>query len=234
MLSCMRYPGGKGKCFRQLINLMSLHEVYIESHLGGGAVMRNKRPATRSIGIDLDSALLQRWDGIKVPGMELVNDDACRYLGQFPFSGAELVYVDPPYLPQTRRRDRVYRCDYTDSDHVELLELLRTLPCSVMVSGYNSDLYNEALSDWRRVSFDAKTHVDVRQEMVWMNYAEPSVLHDARYLGANFRERQQIRRRQATIRRRVQAMPATERSEFIRWMIETFGSVEEGLCSVRV
>ncbi|WDM74795.1 DNA adenine methylase [Xanthomonas sp. NCPPB 1638] len=211
---------------------MPKHEVYIESHLGGGAVMRNKRPAKRSVGIDLDPATLQRWNGIHIPNMELVNEDALTYLNRFSLAGTELIYVDPPYLPKTRRRERVYRFDYSINDHVALLDLLRTLPCAVMVSGYENELYNDMLSGWRRVTFNAKTHVEVRQESVWMNYAEPAVLHDARYLGTNFRERQQIQRRQATIRRRVQEMPTVERSEFMRWMNENFGSAEEGLCSV--
>lgn len=233
MLRHMRYPGGKGKCFQRLINLMPVHEVYIESHLGGGAVMRNKRPAKHNIGVDLDPEVLQRWNGTEVSNVQLVNEDACMYLSRFPFSGSELVYVDPPYLPWTRRRQRIYRCDYSVEDHVALLDLLCTLPCAVMISGYDSELYDDLLSGWRKATFDAKTHVEVRRESVWMNYAEPVVLHDARYLGANFRERQQIRRRQATIRRRVLAMPATERTEFMRWMNETFGSAQEGICKAR-
>ncbi|MBS0352463.1 MAG: DNA adenine methylase, partial [Proteobacteria bacterium] len=48
----MSYPGGKGKCYQRLINLMPPHETYIETHLGSGAVLRNKRPAKTTIGID--------------------------------------------------------------------------------------------------------------------------------------------------------------------------------------
>ncbi len=54
MIRVMSYPGGKGKCYQRLINLMPPHETYIESHLGGGAVLRNKRPAKANIGIDAD------------------------------------------------------------------------------------------------------------------------------------------------------------------------------------
>lgn len=196
--------------------------------------MRNKRPAKRNIGIELDPAALQQWDKISIPNMELINGNALVQLGEFKFSGAELVYADPPYLLQTRRGGRIYRCEYAIDDHIALLKLLRTLPCAVMVSGYDSNLYNDMLSDWRRVTFNAKTHTEVRQESVWMNYPEPTVLHDARYLGANFRERQQIQRRQATIRRRVETMPAAERSEFIRWIGETFDPSKEALCNARV
>lgn len=212
---------------------MPEHEVYIESHLGGGAVIRNKRPAKRNIGIERDPATVLRWKEINIPSIELINGDAISHLREFKFSGAELVYADPPYLQETRRGGRIYRFEYSTEDHIALLNLLRTLPCAVMISGYDSDLYNELLSDWRRVTFNAKTHAEVRQESVWMNYPEPAVLHDTRYLGANFRERQQIQRRQTTMRRRVESMPAAERSEFIRWIGETFGQNKEALCNAR-
>ena len=45
----MSYPGGKGGVFHKLINLMPPHEIYIETHLGSGAVIRNKRLAQRNI-----------------------------------------------------------------------------------------------------------------------------------------------------------------------------------------
>jgi len=56
MLPAMTYPGGKNGSgvYQTIINLMLPHEVYIEPFLGGGAVMRQKRPALLNIGIDLD------------------------------------------------------------------------------------------------------------------------------------------------------------------------------------
>ena len=41
----MNYPGGKGGVYQRLINLMPPHDVYIETHLGGEAIIRNKKPA---------------------------------------------------------------------------------------------------------------------------------------------------------------------------------------------
>jgi len=49
-----------------------------------------------------------------------------------------LVYSDPPYLHATRSSGRRYRFDYAEADHVELLTLLTSLPCQVIVSGYPS------------------------------------------------------------------------------------------------
>jgi len=43
------------------------------------------------------------------------------------FTGRELLYCDPPYLLHTRTSKRRYRYEYTEADHVRLLELLKTL-----------------------------------------------------------------------------------------------------------
>ena len=51
--------GGKGQIYRQLINEMPPHEVYVAVFCGHDSVMRNKRPAGLNIGIDLDSVALQ-------------------------------------------------------------------------------------------------------------------------------------------------------------------------------
>jgi hypothetical protein len=44
-----------------LINLMPPHLVYCEPFLGGGAVMRLKRPAEYNIGVDLDAGVIAAW-----------------------------------------------------------------------------------------------------------------------------------------------------------------------------
>ncbi|MEN3485593.1 DNA adenine methylase, partial [Pseudomonas aeruginosa] len=103
---------------------MPPHQTYIESHLGGGAVMRNKKAAQRNIGLDLDAKVIELWES-KLPGTcELHQVDAVSFLKSYAFEGEELVYVDPPYFPETRRREKVYRCDYTESDHIRLLRCL--------------------------------------------------------------------------------------------------------------
>lgn len=47
--------------YHRLINLMPPHPVYCEPFLGGGAVMRLKRPAAYNIGVDLDGAVIASW-----------------------------------------------------------------------------------------------------------------------------------------------------------------------------
>ncbi len=57
------YPGGKSGAgvYQQLINRMPPHDTYIETHLGGGAILRRKRPARLNIGLDLDPEVIAHW-----------------------------------------------------------------------------------------------------------------------------------------------------------------------------
>ena len=165
------YFGSKatsGLC-QPLIAMMPPHSAYIETHLGGGAIMKRKPPALRNIGIDRDARALDAFE-CDYP-VELVHGCAHRFLAEFTFEGTELLYCDPPYLKRTRRSKRRYRFDYEDCDHEALLELLARVPCQVMVSGYASALYEARLRGWRRVELQVMNHAGVRTECVWMNFA---------------------------------------------------------------
>lgn len=218
----MKYPGGKGKCFQRLINLMPQHDTYIESHLGGGAVLRAKRPARVNIGVDADAQVIDRWRREPPAQCQLVHADAASFLERHDYTGSELVYADPPYLAQTRRNPKIYRHEYTASDHERLLDVLRSLPCMVMISGYDSALYRKRLAEWRTVTFQAKTHVDTRNECVWLNFDAPSTLHDYAYLGTSFRDRQTIKRRSTRLIARFEQMNPIERSQLLQLLNERF------------
>ncbi len=51
-----------------------------------------------------------------------------------------LVYVDPPYVPSTRRSGG-YEHELTEADHRRLIETLLYYPGMVILSGYYSDIY---------------------------------------------------------------------------------------------
>lgn len=144
------------------------------------------------------------------------------FLGQYSFSGEELIYVDPPYHPSTRRRPRIYRHEYTAEDHGELLRLLVSLPCKVIVSGYSNPMYERILREWRTRVFRAKTHTDVRLETLWFNFEPPTVLQDSRYLGGNFRERERTKRRLKRLKQKLLRMEPKERAAIAQWLHQTF------------
>lgn len=218
------YPGGKAACFRQIVNQMPPHRTYIETHLGGGGVFLNKRPADRSVGIDIDQAALDlHGDAWRDGRIELVRADAATWLRNMPrevFSNG-LVYCDPPYVREARKSQRdIYRHEYTTAQHIELLNVLLGLDCYVMVSGYASLLYEEALHDWRRVEFTAGTRAGPATEVLWMNYTEPGALHDYRFVGADYRERQDIKRKQARWKKRLSALSSSERAAMINVLLD--------------
>lgn len=184
--------------------------------------MRNKKPARRNIGIDLDKSCLTAWPTPVNSSLELVNSRAEDFLKNYTFQGDELVYVDPPYLPSTRRKEHIYRHEYTESDHQNLLRILVKLPCNVLISGYESHLYNEVLSGWNRQSFSAKTHTDVRMETVWFNYARPTRLHDSQHLGHTFRDREQVRRKLNRLKGKFEEMDPLVRSALLDWLSDRF------------
>ena len=215
-----KFPGGKGGTYQRYINLMPPHEVYIESHLGGGAIMRYKQKAKRNIGIEIDPEVIKHWTSESQTGFEFLWRDAIPFLRDYPFTGTELVYCDPPYIRETRKKHYpLYKYEYSHSQHVELLEVIKSLPCMVMISGYESQLYMESLKSWHVHSFQAATQHGMATEWIWMNYSQPVQLHDYRYLGDNFREREKIKLRTQKWSARFRSLSVLERQGTLSAML---------------
>lgn len=215
----MTYPGGKGGdgVYQAIINLMPPHNKYIEPFLGSGAIMRMKRPAPIwSIGIDNDARAIELFRSIapEIQNLKLLETNSIQWLYEHSseIDPNTLIYLDPPYLMETRSSKRsIYRCEMTTDQHVDLLTIIHGLHCMVMISGYYSDLYSTRLKDWRTVQFQAQTRRGVTTEWVWMNFPAPLELHDYRFLGSNFRERERIKRQQSRWKKRLQTMPEHQR-----------------------
>jgi len=57
-------------------------------------------------------------------------------------------------------------------------------------------MYSDALQNWRTDTFTTRTRGGaLAEEWLWMNFDPPFALHDYRYLGENFRERERIKRK---------------------------------------
>jgi DNA adenine methylase len=130
-------------------------------------------------------------------------------------SRSSLIYCDPPYLPETLSSPGRYRHMLSEVDHRRLLRVLQDLPCMVMLSGYWSSLYAERLKGWNLFQFEAMTRGGKATETVWFNYPYPVELHDYRYLGNGFRERERIKRKKTRWVQRLARMPILERQALL-------------------
>ena len=80
------------------------------------------------------------------------------------------MYIDPPYLLGTRA-GKQYMHEMTDSAHEEMLKKLLCSRAKIMISSYESDMYNDYLKDWNKYVFDScAEHGKTRKEVVWINY----------------------------------------------------------------
>lgn len=211
----MTYPGGKNGSgvYQQIINQFPPHRLYVEPFLGSGAIMRLKRPAIANIAIDADAAAIAAFPAGTVPGLSLINGDALAWLSSADLPRDALIYLDPPYLMTTRSSQRkIYNVEFSDTgQHKALLEIIIRMPCMVAISGYYSDLYADLLQGWRSIHFQAMTHSGPATEWLWMNYPAPVELHDYRYLGSDYRERERIKRKKQRWSKRLELMDPLER-----------------------
>lgn len=229
----MTYAGGKNGAgvYQRIINHMPPHKSYIEACLGSGAVLRNKRLAERNIGIDMSLDALDlclELAGDVRGDLSLLHGNALELLPMLETAVTNsklihepdtLVYFDPPYLMETRKAGRCYEFEMSDEDHETLLDIALNAKCMVMISGYRSDLYDDALHDFWRIDYQAQTRRGMVTESLWMNFKPPVALHDYSHLGDNCRQREAIKRKKARWQGKFQKMPRQERLAIMEALI---------------
>ena len=115
----------------------------------------------------LPESVIECGERLKLAQIE--NTDAISLIRRYSKKEA-LIYCDPPYL-QTLRKKCMYAHEMSEEKHVEMLEALLESEARVIVSGYDSTLYNEMLKGWR--TDEAVTTVQLglhRTEKLWMNF----------------------------------------------------------------
>jgi hypothetical protein len=101
---------------------------------------------------------------------------------------------------------------------LDLLDLLKSLPCQVILSGYPSALYDGILEDWNSVELQAMTWGGPRTEKLWYNYTIDRV-HWITYAGRNFTDRQRIKRKVERWTKKYEALPRAERLAILASMM---------------
>lgn len=230
------YPGGKGTdgTFQRLINCIPPHQHYVEPFLGGGAIMRHKRPAPGlNLGIELDKDVYDLWRDQAPRWVQVVHADGMEWIvgekvpSEVYSSGRTFLFIDPPYLDETLKTGKVpYRHGLTYEQHVDMLDFIETrrrhTDDLMMVCALPNVLYENKLRKWNTFQYQNKTRRGMQTEQVWFNYDEPTRLHDYRYLGADYRERERIRRKQKNKLKDLASLPTLEREAMLQVIKETY------------
>ncbi len=225
------YFGGKGGSgtYQSIINYIPPHDVYIEPFIGSGAILRHKRIAEISIGVDKDVDVVDMWSAVitDLPisvshgcGIELLYK-ILQDPEYFDSKDKVFIYVDPPYLLSTRTstKNKGYKHQLDESDHTRLLCVLNKLSDAgfyIAISCYKNELYHKQLDGWIYEDFKSMSHGGPRIERLYMNYNTPLVLHDFSFLGENFRERERIRKKTDRHVQRLKQLPPLERNAILK------------------
>lgn len=105
----------------------------------------------------------------RLRGVQIENRPAAELIRRFNYPNV-LIYADPPYMLETRH-GKQYRCEMSDEDHEELLDMLLAHRGPVILSGYDSPLYNDRLWGWYREEAVSYSQAASRKtEVLWMNF----------------------------------------------------------------
>lgn len=105
----------------------------------------------------------------RLRGVQIENRPALDVIRKFNYKNV-LIYCDPPYMMKTRY-GKQYRHEMDDQEHKALLDQLLKHKGYVMISGYDTDLYNSMLDGWTRYETTAYSQTCSRKlEVLWMNF----------------------------------------------------------------
>lgn len=111
---------------------------------------------------------------VRLKNAQIENKDASVLIERYN-SPETLIYLDPPYLQELRKRN-MYKFEMTVKQHEELLELIKNSKSKICLSAYDNDLYNESLKDWYTAEKPTIAQMGKhRIEKLYMNY-QPNLL----------------------------------------------------------
>ncbi len=95
-----------------------------------------------------------------------------------------LVYCDPPYDPAAMQGKNHYRHSWNREVHINFRNQIRHTDTYMIVSGYESDIYDELENDgWKKIFLKLK-HVSssgigrMKEEFIYINFEITPEIHD--------------------------------------------------------
>lgn len=220
------YRGNKGVngLYQWIINEIPPHQTYIELFLGSGAIYRYKKKAAVTYGIDCNRSVIDAWKPFEADDLIIWHANALQILPSVPdLLEPVFIYLDPPYYyPSRKSAKAIYASEFSNTDHEKLISMILKVKHNCMISCYDNLLYFSYLSDWRKKTFQVCVHGKVVNEIIYMNYPEPTELHDYSYLGTDCWDRQRIKRKISARLATLNKLPALERNAIIQSILKKY------------
>lgn len=232
LLQAMPYDGGKSQAgtWQRIVTLIPEHREFVELFAGSAAIARLKRPAEKTVLVE-KSARQAEILRLEFAGRATVVQGDGITLAQYLDDPEIVEYADPPYVLSTRGGRKYYEHEMPDPEHLRLLRALLVTKCKVILSGYESALYDAAgfslkpEAPWSCDTFEVMTRGHTwRTECLWFNFPRPTVPHDASNAGDGFRERWRIEKRRRRLKKKFEAMPPLERASIFAVLAETMAA----------
>lgn len=134
------------------------------------------------------------------------------------FTSEDFVFADPPYIFSTRSTGKkYYKYEFTIPEHIEFLNYMISLPCKIMITHPEHDLYNKMLLGWRREDLNYMTRNGWFKDSIWMNY-DPGAIELLNYecLGRDFTDRQRIKRQRKNVIQKFKAFDPHIRNAIVK------------------
>lgn len=105
--------------------------------------------------------------------VQIEHMDALRLIARYNNADV-LMYLDPPYLRDVRKSGRLYKHEMDISGQIAMLEAIKSSKAKILLSGYDSELYNHYLAGWETdTTITHTTSAEKAEEKIWMNYEPP-------------------------------------------------------------
>lgn len=107
---------------------------------------------------------------MRLRGVQIENDGALNVITRYDHPET-LFYVDPPYVLGTRSTKRdAYAFEMDDDDHGFMASILKNCSAMIMLSGYESKLYEELFPNWPWFKKSSRINgPGEREEILWLN-----------------------------------------------------------------
>jgi DNA adenine methylase len=156
---------------------------YVLKRMSRGGMGKNFSWSSRqySLGPAEVHCWLTSFDNVKkahdrLQNVILLNSNALDVIGLYDGPDT-FFYADPPYLASTRISTNVYNHEFSLDSHKLLSDKLNLIQGRCMLSGYESEEYNNWFYSWNKLFKMASNHSsqvqgskELKKECIWLNY----------------------------------------------------------------